>query len=650
MDASLRLGQETTLQATTEVIARALAQSPETLSPHGIIAEPASNPNDNHALYCHPLPAPVWADGYNEEWPDLPSATLPSAEQQLHYYCGIYRDELALFFIIKDKQVVYNNPTRSLTENGDRLLITTGSGREYSLTAVAPGSITARYWLNPHTTYRESRINASWVEQGNGYQLEVKMPLSLTKGKLSFALIDESDQGSTRYDLNKNATPWFVYQAPAIKQVLRQFKQQGIRLRLANPQGLLISTTGDPTSANGHEGHWLLRKLYRYILSSNQYTKTAYPNGIDYSERDEVKNALLGTASSRWYKEPGRSNHHLLATAVPVSVDNTTVAVLVAEQSSEQTAALTDQAFSRLFLLSLSVIVITALGLFAYASWLSLRIRRLNKATQMVIDNQDYSSNHYSSSSLNSKANDEIGSLTRNYAELMKRIHEYTEYLQSLSRKLSHELRTPLAIIHSSLDNLNAQTLDDKSQTYQQRAKQGANRLGNILTAMSEARRVEESIEQAEPEIIDIDGLLEEVCQAYQDLYQHHQIILTGINKIGQQLKAVPDLLVQMLDKLIDNATSFCPEHGKVTIDLSTSEQSVTLTVSNDGPLLPTSMQNQLFDPMVSMRDKNDEDMHLGLGLHIVYLIVKYHGGKVSGINKADGSGVSFIIDLPSNV
>ena len=555
MDASLRLGQETTLQATTEVIARALAQVPETLSPHGIVADSTPKPNDNNALYCHPLPAPVWTDGYNEEWPDLPLASLPSAEQQLRYYCGIYRDELALFFIIKDKQVVYNNPTRSLTENGDRLLITTGSGREYILTAVAPGNITTRYWLNPHTTYRESRINASWVEQGNGYQLEVKMPLALAKGKLSFSLIDESDQGSTRYDLNKNTTPWFVHQAPAIKQTLSQFEQQGIRLRLANPQGLLISTAGDPTSDNTQEGHWLLRKLYRYILSSNQYTKTAYPNGINYSDRDEVKNALLGTASSRWYKEPDRSNHHLLATAVPVSVDNRTVAVLVAEQSSEQTAALTDQAFSRLFLLSLSVIVITALSLFAYASWLSWRIRRLNKATQIAIDNQDYSGSHYP----NSRTNDEIGSLTRNYAELMKRIHEYTEYLQTLSRKLSHELRTPLAIIHSSLDNLNAQKLNEQSQTYQQRAKQGANRLGNILTAMSEARRVEESIEQAEPEIIDIDALLQEVCQAYQDLYQNHHIILTGANKTGQQLKAVPDLLVQMLDKLIDNATSFLP-------------------------------------------------------------------------------------------
>ena len=92
---------------------------------------------------------------------------------------------------------------------------------------------------------------------------------------------------------------------------------------------------------------------------------------------------------------------------------------------------------------------------------------------------------------------------------------------------------------------------------------------------------------------------------------------------------------------------AFCPEHGKITIDLSASDQDVILTVSNDGPLLPSSMQNQLFDPMVSMRDKSDEDMHLGLGLHIVYLIVKYHGGKVSGSNKADGSGVSFIIELP---
>lgn len=644
MDASLRLGQETTLQATTEVIARALAQTPLDLTPHHVL--PSHDNQHAKPLYCHPLPAPIWADGYNEEWPALPYANLAEPEQQrLRYHCGIYRDELALFFIIKDQQVIYNNPTQSLTQNGDRLLLKTGTDKEYIFTAIAPGTITARYQLNPHTTYRESRISASWVDQGDGYQLEIKMPLSLAKGKLSFSVIDESDKKTSRYALNNDEaeTPWFVYQAPAIKENLARFEQQGLRLRLTNPEGQLIATTGNPTSATTSEGHWLLRKLYRYILSSSQYSQTPYPDGINYLVRNEVNNALLGASSSRWYQEPTRSTHHLLTTAVPIFADDQVIAVLIAEQSSEQTAALTDQAFSRLFLLSLTVILITALALLAYASWLSWRIRRLSKATQNALDDQGQLTGHYP----NSQAKDEIGSLTRNYAELIKRIHEYTDYLQTLSRKLSHELRTPLAIIHSSLDNLNAQKLDEKSQTYQQRAKQGANRLGNILTAMSEARRVEESIEQAEPEMIDIDALLEEVCQAYQDLYQNHHIILTGTNKTGYQLKAVPDLLVQMLDKLIENATSFCPEHGKITIDLSASDQSVTLTVSNDGPLLPSSMQNQLFDPMVSMRDKTDEDMHLGLGLHIVYLIVKYHGGKVSGKNKADGSGVSFIIELP---
>ena len=70
-----------------------------------------------------------------------------------------------------------------------------------------------------------------------------------------------------------------------------------------------------------------------------------------FSNFVQINEALLGVTSSRWYSDPVRSNHHILTTAVPIKHQNQVIAVLVAEQSSEQTAGLTDQAFSRLFVL-----------------------------------------------------------------------------------------------------------------------------------------------------------------------------------------------------------------------------------------------------------------------------------------------------------
>ena len=318
---------------------------------------------------------------------------------------------------------------------------------------------------------------------------------------------------------------------------------------------------------------------------------------------------------------------------------------MVTEQSSAQLAALTDSAFSRLLLLSIGAIGLIAFGLLGYASLLSWRIRQLSLAASGIVSNDGKVLNTLPQT----QADDEIGDLARNYRQLLTRIGDYTEYLQTLSRKLSHELRTPLAIIHSSLDNLNNQSLDSNSHIYQQRAKEGATRLGSILSAMSEASRVEESIEHAELETVNISDVLNGVVLAYQDIYVDLTISFCKDPADSDSIiiQAAPDLLVQMLDKLVENAASFCPENGCIEIGLTIDSQQLIITVANDGPALPEKMQGQLFDNMVSVREKNNDASHLGLGLHIVNLIVKYHNGNIQAQNQATGNGVIFTINFP---
>ena len=71
------------------------------------------------------------------------------------------------------------------------------------------------------------------------------------------------------------------------------------------------------------------------------------------------------------------------------------------------------------------------------------------------------------------------------------------------------------------------------------------------------------------------------------------------------------------------------------------------MVVSNDGPPLPESMRGQLFSSMVSVRERDPNNTHLGLGLHIVALIADFHDAAVEINNLANGSGVSCSISLP---
>ena len=246
-----------------------------------------------------------------------------------------------------------------------------------------------------------------------------------------------------------------------------------------------------------------------------------------------------------------------------------------------------------------------------------------------------------------SRAADELGDLSRSFASMHKRLSEYTSYLRTLASKLSHELRTPLAVVQSSLDNLAAKNTAEDIEIYTQRARDGSERLGKIISAMSEASRVEQSLQSSELETFDICPVIRSSIDAYRDIYPQRRFAVNGSEDICN-IHGAPELIVQMLDKLIDNAVDFSPQDSEIKVRIEKLPQHVELVVHNVGHPLPASMQGQLFDSMVSVRDtKSSNKPHLGLGLHIVRLITEAHHGRVKARNSADGLGVDFVVSLP---
>ena len=109
-----------------------------------------------------------------------------------------------------------------------------------------------------------------------------------------------------------------------------------------------------------------------------------------------------------------------------------------------------------------------------------------------------------------------------------------------------------------------------------------------------------------------------------------------------------PELVAQALDKLFDNARSFAPEDGWIELALEARENGAEIRVANSGPALPATMQERLFDSLVSMRSgaRGGDTPHLGLGLYVVRLVAELHRGAAAARNLADGSGVEFALRL----
>ncbi|MDX1735756.1 MAG: ATP-binding protein, partial [Halioglobus sp.] len=357
----------------------------------------------------------------------------------------------------------------------------------------------------------------------------------------------------------------------------------------------------------------------------------------------EVERALAGAAANMRYRDPASAQRTLLSAAAPVRDAQGVLGAVVVRQSSETYLSLTDQAFSRLLGYSLLALCAGALGLLAYATVLSLRIHALSRSAHEAIGQDGRVLDNFR----RSRARDEIGDLSRQYGDLLARLREYNDYLRTLSRKLSHELRTPIAVIQSSLDNIEQADTDAARQTYLPRAREGLRRLQHILSAMSEANGLEESIRNQSLGATDLVPLLREVHAAYREIYPQQQLAL-DLQPETAVVEAVPELLVQALDKLMDNAASFTQAGGVITLELRSSGEHYTLAVANEGPTLDEHAAERMFEPMVSLREDSGEAVHLGLGLHIVRLIVDFHRGRVQADNLPGGRGVVITIELPA--
>ncbi|SMF44040.1 dedicated sortase system histidine kinase [Alteromonadaceae bacterium Bs31] len=670
MDNALRKGQTESLTATAKAVSARLGSDPQLLS----TLTRMNPPLGSAPVFVHPLSTAPITDGYADDLLSkefsLQALRTNGGSMKAQLFAGSEASSidqadasLYLFLRVTDKQRRYFIPTLSSPLESDHLLLQlerNGQKNALIVYSTGPGDFKAGWLSAEGNVNREYRVSGHSSEWHSGYQVEILLPLGWALPGLAISVIDEFEGSpSTASNIGPSyELPPLIFRSKSLSRELDVFQRKGVRLQLATRGGRPIADSGKLISDESsvlEQRHNFINWFYRAALHKRNYpvldesSLTGLVDTPELSRALSLKQGENGLLPQGWYQQGQR---RLARVAVPIydlsKPGSSAVAALIADQSEDSLATLTSSAFYRLLFYSLFVTFAASATLIIYASWLSFRLRRLSRAAATALSDNGKIAEDFPVS----KSNDEIGDLSRNYAILLTRLREYTNYLRSLSSKLSHELRTPLAIVKSSLENLEHEKLSKKAKTYADRAKEGTSRLSNILNAMSAASRVEQAISAAELESIPCDELLSNLKDAYEDVYKQARFKLNIRRHEGPlTLLGSGELLVQMFDKLVDNAADFCPEGGRIELGLYRRQDKLVFTVHNEGPPLPKHMHGQLFDSMVSVRDKPpgpESGQHLGLGLYIVRLIADFHRGEVQCYNVPDNSGVIFEIRLPA--
>ena len=316
------------------------------------------------------------------------------------------------------------------------------------------------------------------------------------------ASVRERSLGALRPLLRRSATQ---------QQTLAQLVPDGMRARLLHPEGWVLAQAGEfaALAPERDEGSWR-RWLYRALAREADPAPPESSSSVRL-QSDEVWQALADKPAHAWRSlDSGR--RLLLSTAVPVRVQGQVRGALLLERPSEA-LLLTGQALSGLMLATVLVRLVVGAGLFLFASRLGSRIRWTHGG-RAAMSRDGGAAIAFERSG----ARDELGDLSRSFGRLLDEVDAYTDYLRSLAGKLSHELHTPLAVVRSSLENLESQPLASDARVYVQRARDGVDRLGAIVRAMSESSRMERAIASADAEDFDLRALVEAGADSYRPL------------------------------------------------------------------------------------------------------------------------------------
>ena len=644
-ESALRAGQQEMLAGTARALASSMARYAEEF-PDRVSRTVAGEQFFLHALSKRPR-----IDGYIDDWLLNTTAlrTLRGNDGPVRMVIGAHDRMVYLYVDVSDREIVYATADTMILDDGpryaDRVTLVSSSPpyleERIVFAAEAPGAIVS-YKQDSYGFAPEPAITAYWQDVPGGYRIEAQIPADMLGTNLGIAIsntADANERGVRMSSFSGQQPLPMVRPAPELRRVAENLVQPGMRIVLTDSAGWRIAAAGklaDSTTDRSFGAGWSAR-IYDLLVEAGEDALSAEPDAAGREQQPYVGAALDGREMAGWFRgeDNGRA---IVAVAAPITENGEVLGALIVQQDTDRILSLTNEGLVRLINVTLFSTLIVAGALVGYASWLSRRIRHLSVAAEAALENEAL---HAALPS--ALADDEIGDLSRSFSSVLQQLGDYNAYLRTLASKLSHELRTPLAIVTSSLENLEHESLSESSAGYTARAREGADRLRRILSAMSEASRVEESMANFDAESFDFRQVLVSTVDAYRDVYSERSFNFDCLSQ-SAPAKGSPELLIQMLDKLVDNAVGFSAAGDVIDIGLAVLEQDLILSVTNPGPPLPDRMRSQLFDSMVSIRT-SEGSRHLGLGLYVARLIAEGHGGNITADN-VEG-GVRFEVRLP---
>jgi len=245
--------------------------------------------------------------------------------------------------------------------------------------------------------------------------------------------------------------------------------------------------------------------------------------------------------------------------------------------------------------------------------------------------------------------NDDIGELSRTFNAMATDLELAVHQRRRMTEDVAHELRTPLTNIQGYLEAIKdgvVQPDDETIETLHSQTIHLANLIEDLrILAVADAGALALNLSHGSPTNV-IRDCVSNFAQRANDRNIELSVSTTGTD---QELDFDETRLRQIVMNLVENALTYTPNNGRITVDLHGTSDALEMSVIDSGEGIPEEDLPRVFDQFYRADpSRNRATGGAGLGLTIVKRLVEAHRGTITA-SSTPGSGATFTVILPTS-
>lgn len=243
----------------------------------------------------------------------------------------------------------------------------------------------------------------------------------------------------------------------------------------------------------------------------------------------------------------------------------------------------------------------------------------------------------------------EIDDLVRIFNDMLDGIQRSVDAQKRFTSDVSHEIRSPLTALRGGIEvTLRKRRTPEEYEELLRNNLSDIMRLSRITDNLLFFSRADNNIVEVRKQWFDVNHLLWGIVERLKYKAESSGVTFAEEYAEGLELHGDMDLIEQAVSNIIDNALTYTPSGGVVTLRTEKEGANISISIGDTGIGIPEADIPHIFERFYRVsKERSRKSGGTGLGLSISHWIITAHGGAIR-VTSTQGKGSVFRVTLPA--